>query len=127
VTARPIRIVLDTSAIVAYTHGSIDVGETLAEVQEEEAVAALPIPCLVEAARLVAADDHIDLLVKHGATVLSTIPSANWRLLTKLHRVIGRLDASTAALTARPARCYILTREPGLYAGLEDDSPVIPF
>jgi rRNA-processing protein FCF1 len=35
VSDRPVRVVLDTSAIMAYVHGSIDVGEVIAEVDDE--------------------------------------------------------------------------------------------
>ena len=41
-TDRPIRLIFDTSAIVAFTRQSIHVGEVLAEVADEHAVAGLP-------------------------------------------------------------------------------------
>jgi hypothetical protein len=51
VSDRPIRVVLDTSAIIAYAQGSsIDVGEVITEVDDEECAVALPVLCLVEAA-----------------------------------------------------------------------------
>ena len=39
VNARTVRLILDASAIVAFTRGSIDVGETIAEVNDEPVVA----------------------------------------------------------------------------------------
>jgi len=39
-----VRVVLDTSAVLAFAHGSIDVGEVLAEVDDEDASFAVPIP-----------------------------------------------------------------------------------
>jgi hypothetical protein len=42
VTDRPIRIVLDTSAILAFCRESIHVGEVIAEVADETAWSAYP-------------------------------------------------------------------------------------
>jgi hypothetical protein len=47
--ACPVRLILDTSAIAAFARGSIHVGEVLAEIADEHAVALLPLACLVEA------------------------------------------------------------------------------
>jgi hypothetical protein len=44
-----VRLVLDTSAAIAYARSSIHVGEVLAEIADERAVAALPLACLVAA------------------------------------------------------------------------------
>jgi hypothetical protein len=49
VNGRRVNVVLDTSAVVAYTQGSIDVGEVMVEVNDEHAAVALPVLCLVEA------------------------------------------------------------------------------
>lgn len=38
-TDRPIKIIFDTSAITAFTRSSIDVGEVLAEVNDENGAA----------------------------------------------------------------------------------------
>jgi hypothetical protein len=46
-------LVLDTSAIVAYAGGSVDVGEPMAEVGDAGGVVVVPVVCLVEAARKV--------------------------------------------------------------------------
>ena len=127
VTARPVRIVLDTSAVIAYTQGSLDVGEVIAEVDQEDAAAALPILCLVEASRVVASSVLLDLLVNHRATIVSAPEPSDWRVLANFHRTVGRLDSSSAVLAATRRRCQILTREPGFYAGLTDGGPVIPF
>jgi hypothetical protein len=53
VTDRPIHLILDTSAIIAYTHGSVAVGELLIEVDDDGGKVALPFQCLSEAASLV--------------------------------------------------------------------------
>jgi hypothetical protein len=70
VKGRPVRVLLDASAIIAFTRGSIDVGEILAEVNDEDAAAGLPILCLVEASRAVSDTDRLDLLVAHPATAV---------------------------------------------------------
>lgn len=124
---RPIRIVLDASAVVAYARGSIDVGETLAEVDDENAAAALPILCLVEASRAIASTEFLDLLVNHRATVLTAPEPSLWRALATVHQTVGRLDSASAALLATHQGLQVLTREPGLYAGLKGGGPVIPF
>ncbi len=51
---RAVRVVLDASAIVAFTRESIHVGEVLAEIDDELGAAAMPLPCLVEAIHSVA-------------------------------------------------------------------------
>jgi hypothetical protein len=56
---RPVRILLDASAIVAFTRESIDVGEVIAEVDDEYASVGLPMLCLVEASRAVADSDRL--------------------------------------------------------------------
>jgi len=53
---RPIRVVLDTSAVIAYARGSIDVGETINEVDDDEAAFGIPVLSLVEAHRVAAED-----------------------------------------------------------------------
>jgi hypothetical protein len=126
-TDRPIRIVLDTSAVIAYTHGSFAVGELIAELESEGATAALPILCLVEASRVVASAELLNLLVNHSATVLAAPNPSDWRALANFNKTIGRLDSSSAVLSATLRGCQILTREPGFYAGLEDGGPVIVF
>lgn len=47
---RPIRKVLDTTAITAYGHGAVSVGEIIAEITDEHASFAVPELCLIEAA-----------------------------------------------------------------------------
>ena len=88
-TARQVRIVLDTSAIVAYTRGSIDVGEVIAEVDDERAAAALPVLCLVEATQHIVDAGHLDLLVNHSATVVIAAEARDWRALAEGHERVG--------------------------------------
>ena len=50
---RPVRLVLDTTAIVGFVRGAVSVGELLAEIDAEHGTAVVPLPCLVEAADFV--------------------------------------------------------------------------
>jgi hypothetical protein len=125
VSARPIRVILDASAIVAFSRGSIHVGEVIAEVSDESA-AGLPMLCLVEASRAVADTDQLDLLVSHAATALMDAEAANWQALAATYDTVGRLDAASAVLAAVDFDCDILTSQPGLYAGLAGGGPIIP-
>jgi predicted nucleic acid-binding protein len=127
VSDRPVRVVLDTSAIIAYTHGSIDVGEVIAEVDDEFGAVALPALCLIEAYRVAADRDRLDVLVNHPAVVVLDIDPADWRAVADLAEAGGRIDAAVAALIAVDYRATMLTRQPGWYAGMGADFPVIEF
>ncbi|MGC4808638.1 hypothetical protein [Micromonospora sp. DT233] len=122
---RPVRIVLDTSAILAFCHESIHVGEVIAEVADEECLVGLPVLCLAEAYR--AADqDRLELLENHPAVVVLTIDPFSWRALAVTCETVGRADAASALLAAVDAGGYVLTAQPGLYAGLAGGGPIIP-
>jgi hypothetical protein len=112
-----IRIVLDTSAILEYTAGSIHVGEVIAEVADESARFAVPLLCLVEAARRAAAE-HLPalyVLEAHEHGMILTEQSSDWRGLAGLARVLGRSDLAVALLTAQTEGAYILTAEATAY------------
>jgi hypothetical protein len=127
VSDRPIRVVLDTSAIVAYTHGSIDVGEVIAEVDDEVGAVALPVACLVEAHLVVADHDRLMVLARHPATVVLTVDPDDWTLVADLAHAGGRSDAATAALIAGDHGATVLTRQPDMYRTMSPDIPVIGF
>jgi hypothetical protein len=122
---RSIRVVLDASAIVAFTRESIHVGEVLAEIDDGRGAAAMPLQCLVEAIHAVADTERLDLLVKHRATVLISDEPADWQVLAATYDIVGRVDAASAALAAIDNECDVLTRHPGLYAGLNAGGLVI--
>ncbi|MEU3455307.1 hypothetical protein ABZ671_17175 [Micromonospora sp. NPDC006766] len=125
--SRPVRLVLDTSAIVAFTSASIPVGELIAEVDDEEGLTGLPVLCLAEATRLAKDDARLALLVHHSATVLLDLPAEEWRsLATSMFEVIGRADAASAVLAAIWHDCHVLTAVPALYAGLDEGGPILP-
>jgi hypothetical protein len=118
VTDRPIRLVLDTSAVVAYTRGSIHVGEVLSEISDEQGAAALPLACLVEAAPAVADSARLMLLVNHPATSVLADGAELWQSLAAMREVVGRPDSASAALSAIDFDVDVLTRWPRLYDGI---------
>jgi hypothetical protein len=126
VTDRPVRVVLDASAIVAFTRGSIHVGEVIAEIDDEDGAVGLPVLCLVEATRGAADSDRLDLLANHRAGVLLADDGPNWRALAATYDIVGRIDAASAALAAIDLNCAVLTAQPALYGGLAGGGPIIP-
>lgn len=97
-SARPVSLVLDTSAIAAYAT-TVDVGETISEVRDNDTAFALPVACLVEAAQLLPAD-VLDLLVDNDAAVVTGMHADQWRPLAAMRTLLGRLDI--AAPSPRP-------------------------
>jgi hypothetical protein len=112
-----VRIILDTSAVVAYAAGSIHVGEVMAEVTDESAAFAVPLPCLIEAARTVSPDrlPGVYLLEAHRHAVIVPDRAVRWRTIAGLARVLGRADLAAALLAAQDHTAHILTTEPGAY------------
>lgn len=121
----PIRIILDTSAIIAYTQWSIHVGGVLAEVTDEGGEAGLPVLCLLEAGSAAVDLDRLDLLVEHPCTVVLPVLE-DWRSLRAMRDVVGRTDAATAAVWAYDLEAYLLTATPSWYAGWGGGASVIP-
>ena len=120
---RPVHLVLDTSAIVAYAK-TIDVGETIEEVRGNHGEFALPVACLAEAAHLMPTD-VLDLLVGNKSAILVGLASDEWRALAAMRTLLGRLDVAAAFAAAEAHACDILTAEPDLYKPLGDDPPII--
>lgn len=122
-----VRVILDASAIIAFTRENIHVGEVIAEVADEEGAAVgLPVLCLAEATRAVVDPDRLDLLVHHPVTVVLTPDPDGWRALAATYETVGRLDAASAVLDAIDLDCDVLTGQPGLYGGLAGGGPIIP-
>jgi hypothetical protein len=124
-SARPIHLILDTSAILAYTRGSIHVGEPVAEVDDEDAAVGLPIQCLAEAGWMVGDRDRLSLLVNHRATELIN-SSEDWSAFGEALNIVGRHDAASALRLAIELDCDVLTAQPRLYGGMAGGGPVIP-
>ena len=126
-TERRVTLVLDTSAIVAYTRAetAIHVGDVLIQVVDDGAVVVLPVACLAEAVPAVADIAMLDVLVSHEATLVLADGEDMWRDLAAMTEVVGRHDAASAALAAIDFGANILTRSPLLYAGLAGGGMVI--
>jgi hypothetical protein len=107
-------LVLDTSAIVAFAGGSVNVGEPITEVSSEGGRVAIPVVCLIEAARQVG-EDMPRLLVDNPACDVEPLGGDWWAELTAGTRVLGRLDLACAFLTATLGKGYVLTAEPSAY------------
>jgi hypothetical protein len=122
-----LRVVLDTSAIVAYAGASVHVWETIAEVVDEGAGFGVPVVCLAEAALGLGGDGApVELLVAHpGCTVLS-IAAKDWRALAAAAGMVGRVDLGAALLAAVENSAYVMTGEPGSYDGFGNGDAVIP-
>jgi hypothetical protein len=114
-------LVLDTSAVVAYAAGSVDVGEPMAEVGAEGGRAVVPVVCLIEAARRVG-DDMPRLLVDHPSCDTAPLTLDIWETVTAGARILGRLDLAVALVSATAGDGYVLTAEPHAYGGIGEDS-----
>lgn len=112
---RPVRLVLDATAILSFVRQRFDVGEALAEVSDNDAMAALPLACLVEAAQHAVDEDRLHLIAEHPATVIVGADADDWQTLGALHKLTGAYQAASAALTAIDHECWVLTARPSLY------------
>jgi hypothetical protein len=121
---RPVRIIFDSSAILAFTRGSIHAGEPLAEVALEGGVVGLPSLCLAEAQCAAGNDDRLNLLIEHHATVVVPL-SYDWIALTEIQHTVGIPDATSAMMSAIEEDSFVLTARSGLYAGIDDGGLVI--
>lgn len=125
-TERPVNVLLDASAIVAYTSGNaIGVGEVIAEVADEGNAFGIPVPCLVEAARGVYHKGLLELLLKHPACSVVADRPASWRRIAAVQAIVGRYDAASAVTLAYELDVQILTRGASRYEKLPDGGPVI--
>jgi hypothetical protein len=117
-----IRAVLDTTAIRAYTAGSLAVGELIREFSDEGAQFGVPALCLIEAAT--GADEHalamLDLLTGHPDAALLPLDPDQWRHTAAAAALLGSIARASAALPVAHRRAgYVVTAEPDAYPGLE--------
>ncbi len=121
---RPIRVLLDASAVIAFTDGAaIGVGEIIAEVDEEDGAFGIPVPCLAAAGAEVRDQDLLQLLLAHPACEL--IDEPDWRRVAWYLKVLDRYDIAAAVALAEELDVQILTRRPGWYVKLYGGGPVI--
>ena len=124
-----IRLILDTSAVLAYAAGSIDLGETIAEVVDEGGRFGASAVCLAEGIRLVDDDRAlgVPLLGYHPRFVPLSVLAEDWDRVGYWARELGRVDRAAAVVEVldRPDG-YLVTAEPGRYdIKALDDLPVI--
>jgi hypothetical protein len=67
----------------------------------------------------------VELLTKRPAFEPLATEWTRWPALAATFGVVRRLDAAEALLVALDFNCDVLTAEPGIYAALGDDPPVI--
>jgi hypothetical protein len=123
--SRPLRLILDTTAVLAYARGGEDVGEVLVEVADEEAAFGAPAVCLAVASAEGADPHRLDLLASlSGCVVLPG--SVSWRALSLALRTLGRLDLATVLVAAvEHGDPHVLTGEPRAYEPAGDAVSVI--
>lgn len=122
-TDRPIRAILDASAIVRYVRGgdsAIHIGETLLQIADD-GVAGLPVLCMAQASHELgdSAADKLQLLQDHPATELLAGP-VDWRAVAALMPILKRWDAVIPAMLALDFEVAVLSADPGLYVGIDD-------
>ncbi|MEU5940951.1 hypothetical protein ABZ807_17560 [Micromonospora sp. NPDC047548] len=124
---RPVTLVLDRSAVLAYLAGSIHATEPVGEVIEDRQRFGITAVTVAEALALVTnpkdrEDLHV-LLRMDACAVLSTW-GEDWLELSYWRGVTSRADLATTAMAALEHRASILTREGALY-GTDGHLPVI--
>jgi hypothetical protein len=123
VTDLPLRAVLDTSAVLAFAAGSIDVGETIGEIADEDAGFAVPVICLLEVASRVTADPQpmLDALASHPHGTVLPLAPAEWRRVAAASSLLGDTGRACAALPVVSGQAgYVMTAEPEAYGeGIE--------
>ncbi|AEV84972.1 hypothetical protein ACWT_3948 [Actinoplanes sp. SE50] len=124
---RDAKLVLDTSAIAAWVRGSVAVGETLAEVNDEDGAVVIPLSCLVEAGyhTAVLGRERLELLLAHPATSLITDDAEDWDALVALRALTGRADCASAAMLALDLGVDVMTSDPSWYKGVADGRIVL--
>jgi len=121
--SRPLKLILDTTAVLAYARLSVNVGETIAEVVDEQADFGVPGLCLVEAALECKPDELEVLRVLAGHPHCAQLDLPSWALLVPAARVHGSISRAAVAVAARRSPgVYILTAEAQVYGAL----PTIP-
>ena len=126
-----IRLVLDTSALLAYLAGdtrSLDVGELLASVEENGDLTGIPVACLIAAYRQVEAQHQAKLLQlaegDDGPTVILPILAAD---AASVAEKVLRLDLDRAQAAAETLKhdATLATYEPAAYAACLDEDDIL--
>ncbi|GIJ44262.1 hypothetical protein Val02_11480 [Virgisporangium aliadipatigenens] len=121
----PVRLVLDTTAMLAFTDGSVAVGETIREVVDEDAGYALPHLCLAEAVALIDGErlPLLHLLAQHTHATVEPADD-DWEALGLATRTFGTSARGSAVAATTRHRAYLLTATPADYGEMDAVIPV---
>ncbi|MER5608322.1 hypothetical protein AB0F93_03700 [Micromonospora tulbaghiae] len=124
--ARPITLVLDRSAVLAYLAGSIHAVEPIGEVVQDRQRFGVTAITVAESQELAAPKDRADLAVLLRMEACAVLPTwgESWQELSYWRGVTGRVDLASTVMSALEHRASILTGEGGKY-GPEGHLPVI--
>lgn len=122
----PIGIVFDASAVLSYVRGQVDVGETLIEVADNQAVAAIPVVSLATAWQVAVDRDRLMLLVDHSTTEVVGAAPHDWQSLALLAELTGDVETAAAALVANDNVCPVMSARPDQYGQIGDGTLAIP-
>lgn len=120
---RPVRLVMDVSALHAYAAGSIHAGETLHEALGDGRVG-VPYACAVEALATTSGRGlaHLHRLLTLAEVEVLHPAAADLLVLVWWRRALGRADLAEAAHAAHVHEAVVLTAVPHRYG---QDVPVI--
>ncbi len=114
--SRPVTLVLDTTAVLAFAAGSMHVHEPILIATESGEDFAVPVVCLLEAVRRDASVDLHELMNHHQLQVVRLSPADEVLLQDYTIYYDGREDlAAAAVLSIRNDLCTVLTGEPDAY------------
>jgi hypothetical protein len=124
-----VKLILDSSAVLAYARGSLDVGETIAEVVDEGDAFGASVLSLAEAARLSKQGERegISLLAAHTRFRPLPAQAADWQRLASWAGILDSVQHAAAVIEAIDRDGYIITSEPHIYANGGENLPLIPF
>lgn len=126
-----IRLILDTSALLAYLAGetrSLDVGELLASVEENGDLTGIPVACLITAYRQVGAQQQATLLElaegDDGPTVILPILASD---AAQVAEKALRLDLDRAQAAAETIKhdATLATYDPAAYTASLDEDDIL--
>lgn len=119
-TTSEIQLILDTSAVVVYARGSVDVGETISEAGDNGHLFAVHVWTLAEASVLLKPDEltMLDMLLAHPAGAAPLAGVIGWERLARAARKYGSVSRGLVGLAATRHAAYVITADPEAYPGL---------
>lgn len=111
---RPVRLVLDRSALLAYVAGSVHVAEPIHEVTQDRVRFGVTAISVIETLAMISDSKDRQLLHRlldlDACAVLDT-PGPSWQELSYWRGVTGRVDLATTVMACLEHRAPILTGE----------------